>query len=415
MIVVLAEATQEIEDLLRECRSRGDPTATGLDKRDEHEHYVIRGQETTSVLIAARKDSTTGIHLLDWYIQDYPYREKGKPKEARSRVLIATVNFKQNIGHMGRDIVVAGVHGNYRTMKREWPQAHNTFWNSLAAKIRSHGVNIMAGDFNMCFTQVVVELHKRGLVCDCIAWYPWMHATLRTQGQALGLDSCGIFYIGGNVQVTLTWSLGDLPELTAAVAGPIESKKDLHVFNGSNYPGQHWSCYREKRYKETDADKKLQARLIDLLTPSTTPEKLENIPKREGSTYCAYLRFKQKSLDINEWFVGDNLHNGAHFPLCAFTNNSRARSEEASRARAQKRGDKGKKGEKHQGKGRTAGDKGKSITKGALEPQSREFPPVWDGKGISPRAAVAGISTSGKGKNPNATSNNMQQKQKKGE
>ena len=151
--------------------------------------------------------------------------------------------------------------------------------------------------------------------------------------------------------------------------------------------------HREK-IKERDVDKKLQARLIDLLTPSTTLEELENIPKRQGSYYCPYLRFKQKPLDIEEWFVGENIHNGAHFPLCAFTNNSRARSEEASRARAQKKGDKGNKGGKHKGKGRTAGDKGKGIIKGD------KAPPIWDGKGPSPRAAVAEISTSGKGQKP---------------
>ena len=252
----------------------------------------------------------------------------------------------------------------------------------------------MGGDFNMSFTQVIVELRKRGIVCDCIAWYPWMHADIRTHEQALGLDSCGIFYIGGNVQVTLTWSLGDLRELTAAVAGPIESKKDLHVFHGLNHPGQHWSCYKEKKNKERNEDKDLRARLTDLLTPSTTPEEFEKIPKRPGSYYCPYLRFKQKPLDIEEWFVGENIHNGAHFPLCAFTNGSRARSEEKSRERAQRWADKGNKGGKHQGKERTARDKGKGIIKG------EKASPIWDGKGPSPRAAVAEISTSGKGQKP---------------
>ena len=308
--------------------------------------------------------------------------------------MIAKVTFKQNIGHMGQEIVVAGVHGHNRMMKYEWPQALRAALDSLAAKIRSHGVTMMAGDFNMSFTQVVVELRKRGLVCDCIAWYPWMHATTRTHGQALGLDSCGIFYIGGNVQVTLTWSLGDLQELTAVVAGPIESKKDLHVFEGSNHPGQPWGCYKEKKEREKDFEKNLQARLIDLLTPSSTPEDLEQVTRREGSFYCPYLRLKQKPLNIEEWFVGDHIHNGAHFPLCVHTKNASARSEDRARERARQKGEKGKKGGKHKGKGRTAGDKRTVI----------KDPPVWDGKGTSSRAAVAEISTSGKGQKPYADS-----------
>ena len=190
-IVVLCEATQEVEDLLKESRSRGDPTAEEgtLDARDEHDHYVIRGREDTSVLIAARKDVTTGIHLCHWEILEHPYRDNGKDQIARTRIMIARVSFKQNIGHMGMNIVVAGVHGHYRVMKCEWAQAIKRAWDTLADKLRSHGAQMMAGDFNMSNTQVVVEMRKRGLICDCIAWYPWNHATLRTHGQALGLDS----------------------------------------------------------------------------------------------------------------------------------------------------------------------------------------------------------------------------------
>ena len=63
--------------------------------------------------------------------------------------MICKVSFKQNVGHIGTDVVVAGVHGHYRTMKHEWPSALNRFWDSLANNIRSHGVKFLAGDFNM--------------------------------------------------------------------------------------------------------------------------------------------------------------------------------------------------------------------------------------------------------------------------
>ena len=166
---MLCEASKEIEDLLKNNRSRGEPEAEPgtLDARDEFEHYVLRGNEEESVLIAARKDTATCLELLHWEIIKRPYTEKGKKKTSRTRIMIAKVTFKQNIGHMGKEIVVAGVHGHNRMMKYEFgQQAMGAFWESLAAKIRSHGVTMMAGDLNMSLTQVVVEMRKRGLVWD---------------------------------------------------------------------------------------------------------------------------------------------------------------------------------------------------------------------------------------------------------
>ena len=81
---------------------------------------MLRGNEDESVLRAARKDTATCLELLHWDIIKRPYTEKGKPKTSRSRIMIAKVTFKQNIGHMGKEIVVAGVHGHNRMMKYEF-------------------------------------------------------------------------------------------------------------------------------------------------------------------------------------------------------------------------------------------------------------------------------------------------------
>jgi hypothetical protein len=390
-VIVLAEASSETEEVLRTGRNLGDPTTKGLQSRDDHDHYVIRGNEESAILIAARTDNTTGIELLEYFVSnDHDYTEKGKKKQARSRIIVGKVYFKQNVGHIGKEVVLAGVHGHYRTMKHEWPQAHRRFWDSLANKIRSHGVKLLAGDFNMSLTQVPLQLRSRNITCDCIAWYPWRHETMRTHGQSLGFDSCGIFYIGGSIKATLTWSLEYLPELTAVA----DQMKDLplDVYSGQNHPGQHWSAYREKAYKENDYEKNLQQRLKDLLTPSTTAEELERIPRREGTSYCSYLRFKEKALDKKEWLDGDQMHNGAHFPLCVFTKNSSARSEEATKARAERsRNAKGKgKGGKDNGKGQhstaVAGRKGGKVReeKGKAGRKDNFAVPLWDGKGAPP-------------------------------
>ena len=54
-----------------------------------------------------------------------------------------------------------------------------------------------------------------------------------------------------------------------------------------------------------------------------------------GWYYCAYLRLKQKDMDTNECLMGKDFHRGAHFPLCVFTNNARARGAEKARERSQ--------------------------------------------------------------------------------
>ena len=47
-----------------------------------------------------------------------------------------------------------------------------------------------------------------------------------------------------------------------------------------------------------------------------------------------YLRVTQKSMHQSEWLVNEGIHNGAHFPLCAFTKNSSARSKQRGIERA---------------------------------------------------------------------------------
>jgi hypothetical protein len=338
-----------VEELLKQPQVEGSPDLEGLAGRQTHEHWVVRGDELeTAVLIAARKDNTTFLECLEYEVnEDHPYTEKGKPKMARSRILVCKVGFEQNVGHLGKEIVVCGVHGHNRTMKFEWPQELIKFWDRLSAKIVRYGIQYLAGDFNMSLTEVVKQLRSRGLQCDCIAWYPWCHATTEVFTQPLGMDSCGIFYIGGSVQVSMPWCLNEL-DILLATRDEIEritasgECPPLDLYRGFNTPGMHWACYRSFSIKQPEEDKDLRQRLEDLLGPSTTIEELRSIKKRQGSTSAPYLRLKQKTMDRSEWLVGEQVHNGAHFPLCVFTNNSRARSKDAAMARSQRRPGKGK-------------------------------------------------------------------------
>jgi len=343
-VIVLLEASPFVEELMKRPPVAGHPDAQThrLSNRSTYEHYVVRGdEEEGAVLIAARMDNTTRMEMLGDYeiYNDKDYTDSGKQKQALSRSMVCRIYFKQNVGHIGRSVVVCGVHGNYNTMKWRWDIPLTLFWDRLAERIKKYGVNFVAGDFNMSLTEVRKQLHNRGLVVDCAAWYPWMHET-DGHTQPLGWDSCGIFYIGGSVQVSMPWELKDIGILTA-VADEIEqdcadNDQHLDTYGGQNWPGQPWKCYRTKK-KEDDHQKSLEARLVDLLTPSTTVEQLAAIPKRDGTSYCPYLRLKQKMLDKDEWLVDGVVHNGAHFPLCMWTNGARARSEEASKRRASNR------------------------------------------------------------------------------
>ena len=350
-ILILCETNATVEALLKQPPYQGDPGAQGLEGRDGHEHYVVRGSEREqAVLIAARMDNTTFLHCLEYEAYpDHPYKLKGRQKEATSRMLTCKVGFKQNVGHIGKELVVTGVHGHCRTMKIEWPLAWQAFWDRLASKIKKYGTQILAGDFNMSVTQVVTQLRSRGITCDCIAWYPW-RSTTSVHGQTLGIESCGIFYIGGVVGVTMNWMLTDINILTA-VADDMdrlcsEKRRDLldryDGFSGPP-PGQHWACYRSQKHVECYAEKSLTQRLVELLTPSTTQEELDMLPRGKNK-YCPHLRFKQKKMDLAEWLVDGRLHNGAHFPLCVFTHNASARSKERAMERASKKTEKYGKG-----------------------------------------------------------------------
>ena len=305
-----------------------------------YEHWVSRGNEESAVLIAVRKDVANSLECLFHEVHaDHVFKVRGKLKMAKTRIQVCKVSFKQNIGHLGKDVVVAGVHGHCRTMKREWPEVWHEFWKRLAALVLKFGINFLAGDFNMSLTEVPKQLRSRGIQCDCVAWYPWQQAAVTDRqygSQGLGFDSMGIFYLGGQVEVKMHWNLGHVEILSAVTDARNGANQNLDVYAGQNVPGQPWHCYRSKAYNEPACNKDLEARLRDLLTPSTEPEELARLPRGKNYWHCPYLRLKQKKMRQKEWLVDGELHNGAHFPLCVFTENSRARSEEGETKRRQK-------------------------------------------------------------------------------
>ena len=167
--------------------------------------------------MAVRKDVATGIELLFRKVNpDFPYKKHGKDNMARTRTMVCAVFYKQNLGHIGKRLVVMGVHGHALTMENYKPWALAQFWDRIAELILKHGVQVLSGDFNMAFIQVRIELKKRNVLVTCAAWTPWRMGNaasipeFRGKDPPIGHDSCGIFMVGPDIEVKVQWG-GHLP------------------------------------------------------------------------------------------------------------------------------------------------------------------------------------------------------------
>ena len=230
---------------------------------------------------------------------------------------------------------MCGVHGHYMTMKMEFSQiVYDNWWNKLADFIRKHHVKFLTGDFNMSLTQVRPQLAKRGIAVDCCSWYPWRHGDKECKGSCLGMDSCAMFYIGGEVLCSMPFGFHDIGYLADVASAPDheleirnlsmerlggpQSRQDNHSLDshsGNNVPGQHWACYKSIKNEKTTNLIPLREKLSDLLAPSTTQDRLDQITaqqkrKAPDNMLPAYLRLKQKSFWIKKsgWFKIRMIH-----------------------------------------------------------------------------------------------------------
>jgi len=199
-VLVVLEANAGLATMLESSGSVEGTGSPGMAGRPQFEYIVLRGLEESSILIAARADNCNSLECLHFEsYEDRRYKHQGKERIARSRLMVYKVDFKQNIGHLGNEIVIAGVHGSRRTMNLQWQEAHKAFFDRLHAQILSKKIQFLCGDFNMSLTDVPKQLERRGLKCDCVAWYPWKprgafpEVVDPANTPSLGLDSCAIF------------------------------------------------------------------------------------------------------------------------------------------------------------------------------------------------------------------------------
>ena len=133
----------------------------------------------------------------------------------------------------------------------------------------------------MSLPQVVPRLTAFGLRVDLCSWYPWLHDTDHGRGYYLGMDSCAMLYIGGDVLCEMPWDFGKIGDiLKEAARDPSErprSRQDDHsldTYSGKNVPGQLWDKYNICKFNERKSVD-LKAKLESLLGPSTTKARLE--------------------------------------------------------------------------------------------------------------------------------------------
>ena len=80
-VVIVAEASAELGDLLRQPEEAGSSAHTGLQKRNCKEYFVVRGSEPSALLVASRKDNTESLACLKYDVHDdHDYVERKKRK-----------------------------------------------------------------------------------------------------------------------------------------------------------------------------------------------------------------------------------------------------------------------------------------------------------------------------------------------
>ena len=116
MLVVL-EANKHVQELLEnppEASATSNDRSGGskLDKRPNFYYWVVRGNEEKAILLAGRRDNTHAVERVHYEIHDdHEYKEKRQRKMARTRIMYGEVTMKQNIGHIGKEVVVLGAIG----------------------------------------------------------------------------------------------------------------------------------------------------------------------------------------------------------------------------------------------------------------------------------------------------------------
>ena len=130
-----------------------------MEDRHSWEFHVCRIPEDAAkdtITIAARKTLFESLEIL------YAKNCQERPN-ANTKMLICKATARFPIGHIGKVIVVFGIHGNRETMKIIRQTEYSMIWDRVKDLIQEFDVNLFAGDYNMAMMQVPTELRYRGI------------------------------------------------------------------------------------------------------------------------------------------------------------------------------------------------------------------------------------------------------------
>ena len=295
-----------------------------LEGRPAFQYFTIRGEEQVSCLLGCRTTQCAGLESLSWTRKaEGMYKSKGAAKakmKAYTRLLVGKIRLKTNVGGIGKELRVAVCHLHFQVANKNkgFRKPHQEFWLDLVSQIQKYEVQVLMGDFNMSLFRVVPELRSNGVHATLISWFPWK---AEDTGEVM-VDSCGIFSLTKHTETVPSV----LPNIWAD-----DIKRLLPQLRKNAGPGQTLETYLPK---EVDGSKKIHDSLEPL--PMTIEEEDETESAAVAARKKNPLKWKGKTLDIDEWKYKGTNHKGSHFPLAAWSGNQSRRSEEAFIRRANK-------------------------------------------------------------------------------
>ena len=307
-----------------------DKTGARLATRPAWEHHVAileqNGNNNDTLMIAARTRSFSKLEVL------FGLNVNEAPGKANTRILVCKATSHREIHRLGKEIIICAFHGHYETMKKPSSVGYKLVWDKVELALKEFQPHFFMGDFNMALLLVPSELHRRGLVCHVLAYYPWRFTggSSCSHSQTLGLDSCGIFYTRENdVESRLNWPASHIQRLLSAgkSCGVVRSDWDveLHTYKDADHaPGKPWWNYKcSAKNAESATEKHLESMLQGFLT-SRMPQEAWQDERADIQAKVQWTRFLQKAIPQEGLFVNGEFHCGAHMILMVFTCNAQS-------------------------------------------------------------------------------------------
>ena len=327
-IIGLAECDEALQNFLQSSvaktsLSRGEEEEAQTQPQSRrsggYEYMCVRGRELFSVMLAVRANSGSCVQVVQFERLTHG-RYRGHT--AHSRAIIGEVVTDDKIGMLGTHHKVLVMHLHRQLARNVWPNELEKFWDWLAKQLIR--VDVLMGDFGLALLMLVPALRSRGVTIDLAAWFPW-----KMWNGTPCADTCGIFFLHRPGQYKLNKGLEDLHAknpngilwdhrniatvTSPSLPGPPDLPPPSFAFFDEKGPGFPLSSFLPCNSSA------VAEQLRVTLTPSLNPDELSQ-KQRAGILFKVQEKRLVPSDDEDLGFPG---HQSRHYPLCAFTKNTR--------------------------------------------------------------------------------------------